>query len=149
MSAYDSLPGRSLLVVEVAGDAGGGVIGDLIAHRLAKIGVCGAVVDGPVRDVNGILDHGLMVWASEVTISGMAANELKLELELEICVGGVHVGPGDLVAADRDGIFVVPRSRIDEVTGVALSLLAEEEEAHRKIESGLSILAAYPNIRAE
>jgi 4-hydroxy-4-methyl-2-oxoglutarate aldolase len=79
----------------------------------------------------------------------MAANELKLELELEICVGGVHVGPGDLVAADRDGIFVVPRSRIDEVTGVALSLLAEEEEAHRKIESGLPILAAYPNIRAE
>lgn len=148
MTCYDELRPRSMLVLQVEGDPGGGVIGDLVAHRLSRIGVLGAVVDGPVRDVSGILARGFLVWAREATLRGMNADELRVEVGCDVEVNGIVVGEGDLVSAGRDGICVVKAGSIGAVLAAAQRLVDEENEAHRKIGNGQTILQAYPNIRS-
>lgn len=148
MSSYDELPAGCILALQVLGDPGGGVIGDLVAHRLVRIGVLGAVVDGPVRDVGGILDCGFHVWAREVTLRGMSADELRVEIGCPVEIDGVTFHDGDLASAGRDGVCVVPADKVAEVLDAARVILAEEEDAHKKIGQGRTILQAYPTIRA-
>lgn len=147
MEFYDSLPAGGVLVIEVVGNPGGGVIGDLVAHRLSRIGVLGAVVDGPIRDVSGILSKDFPVWAREFTLSGMFADELHVEAGTEVNIGGVTVAQGDLVSAGRDGICIVKKDTIAPVLKVAEGILKAEEEAHQRIAAGDTILEAYPTIR--
>jgi regulator of RNase E activity RraA len=147
MESYDGLVAGHILVVEVVGDPGGGVIGDLVAHRLSRIGLLGAIVDGPIRDVSGILETGFLVWSREVTLQGMCADELQVELGVEVSVGGVSVRTGDLVSAGRDGICVVRESDVPLVLEAAEKIIEAEEEAHRRIGAGHTILEAYPTIR--
>ena len=148
MSCYDELRPGSVLMLQVDGDPGGGVIGDLVAHRLSRIGVLGAVVDGPVRDVGGILARGFLTWAREATLRGMNADELRVEVGGDVEVDGIVVGEGDLVSAGRDGICVVRAGSVDAVLAAARQLVDEEREAHQRIGNGQTILQAYPNIRA-
>lgn len=147
MSAFDAIPPGAVLVIQVVGDPSGGVVGDLVAHRLSEIGIKGAIVDGPVRDVSGILRYDLRVWSREVVISGMAANELRLESGCEVAIDGVAIRPGDLVSADVDGVYVVPAESIESTAKVAGKLVEEEELAHQRLSTGISILESYPTIR--
>lgn len=147
MDAYDALPAGSILVVEVVGDPGGGVIGDLVAHRLSRIGLLGAIVDGPVRDTGGILSYGLPVWARDITLCGMVADELQVEVGVDVTIGGVHVSQNDLISAGRDGICVVGQDSMDVVLNAAQTIAARESEAHSRIASGGAIKDVYLSVR--
>ncbi len=147
MEAYDTLPAGRVLAVEVVGDPGGGVIGDLVAHRLSRIGMFGAVVDGPIRDVTGILRSEFPVWARAITLGGMSASELRIEKGREINLGGVPVREGDFLSAGPDGICVVKTDYTEGVFQAAEAIKRAEEEAHRRIAAGSTILEAYPSIR--
>ena len=58
LAAYDAAPAGSIVVVQVIDDVGGAVMGDIIAHRLKLNGVAGVVVEGPVRDIDGLDQFG-------------------------------------------------------------------------------------------
>jgi 4-hydroxy-4-methyl-2-oxoglutarate aldolase len=62
---------------------------------------------------------------------------------VEIVCGGVAVRPGDVIAADTDGVLVIPKEAIADVARVKQELTAEESEVRRKIESGVPLATAY------
>lgn len=145
MSAYDAAPAGAVVVVETVGDLGGGVIGDVVAARLKFLGVKAAVVDGCVRDVLGIEQYGVPVWTREISMAGMVPGQLHVEIGVTVSIGGVTVRPGDLVAADMDGVFVCPAAHATEALALARSFLDSETQTHAKVAAGMSIVDAYPS----
>jgi 4-hydroxy-4-methyl-2-oxoglutarate aldolase len=142
-AAFDHVARGSVVVVEVVGDVRGAVVGDACAHRLAAQGALGLIVDGAVRDYDGIVGSGLPAWVRGTRPDGMLVPLMLIEVGLSIRCGGVAVDPGDLVVADRDGMFSVPSAEAEAVVEVAAEMAAAERRMFELISEGLPIGDAY------
>ncbi|MCO5131083.1 MAG: RraA family protein [Xanthobacteraceae bacterium] len=143
IAAYDSVPAGVVLVIQAIGDLRGAVIGDVLAHRLKRLGVLGIVVDGPVRDVEGILACDIGCWSGSVTMASCRTDSIAVETGVEIQIGGVSVRPGDLVAADMDGVIFNPSTEAITLLQEARGYYRAEQLSHEKIEAGARASASY------
>lgn len=143
-SALEGCPPSAILMIQVMGDVGGAAIGDVVAHRLKMLGVRAAIVDGAARDVQGMADHDLSVWARELTIQGMLPSNANTEVGLDIVCGGCIVRNGDIVVADSDGIIVVPKEDVARTVSAANAFLESEMETHRRVALGERLINVYP-----
>ncbi|MDO9437020.1 RraA family protein [Hydrogenophaga sp.] len=124
-----------VLVVVCQGESAGAVWGDLATRFAQARGVSGVIVQGCVRDVDAVAALGFPVWASDV--SPAHADKGKLgAVNVPIVCGGVRVHPGDLVAADGDGVLVVERRHAERVVAGAEIKMRREEDVARRIEQG-------------
>ncbi|WP_024119639.1 4-carboxy-4-hydroxy-2-oxoadipate aldolase/oxaloacetate decarboxylase [Thermus thermophilus] len=105
------------------------LVGELLATQAKARGVAALLVDGAVRDADGLRLLGLPVWARFVSPRG-ARRERVLGLGIPVRVGGVEVRLGDYVVLDGDGVVVLPRERAREVLERARER-AEREAALR------------------
>lgn len=128
-----------VLVVDGEGDVrAGALIGEIMARECMRKGFAAVVVDGAVRDVDGIAELGLPVYARGMT-PRVGTNRRLGRTGVEISCGGLLVRPGDVVVADRDGVVVVPASEAGTVrTGLA-ALLEKEAALCADIDAGHEI----------
>ncbi len=109
MAALDFAKKGDVIVIAARNDQTAAVIGDRWAMWAKKVGVAGIVCDGLVRDIVGLLQVGIPVFAR-----GLAPNSgFKHgpgEINTRVSCGGIAVDPGDIVVGDRDGVVVVPRA---------------------------------------
>jgi 4-hydroxy-4-methyl-2-oxoglutarate aldolase len=131
----DHLPVMSALAQAAPGDvlviaANGGssaVFGELFATEARRRGLAGIVTDGFCRDLRGLRQIGLPVFArgttprSGTTVSRAAPGG-------RIACGGVEVSPGDLVFGDDDGLLVAGPERIAAALDTA-ELIGRSERA--------------------
>ncbi len=96
------------IVVVNGGNSSAAVLGDLVATKARHRGIAGFIVDGLVRDLPGIVEAGVPVFARGTTPLG-PLHRGPGEINHPICCGGVVVNPGDVVIADPAGIVVIPR----------------------------------------
>lgn len=143
IEAYDSVPTGVVLVIQSIGDLRGAVIGDVLAHRLKQLGVLGIVIDGPVRDVEGILACDISCWSRSITMASCKSDSIAVDTGVEIRVGGVSVCPGDLVAADMDGVMFNPSAEAMTLLEEARGYYKAEQLSHEKIEAGARASASY------
>jgi regulator of RNase E activity RraA len=84
-------------------------LGDLVSTKARARGIAGFVVDGMVRDIEGIRALGdFPVFARGVTPLG-PLHRGPGEINHPVSVGGIVVFPGDIVIGDANGVVVVPR----------------------------------------
>jgi 4-hydroxy-4-methyl-2-oxoglutarate aldolase len=112
------------------------VTGDLLLGMMRNCGVAAFVTDGCVRDIAGIRAVGLPCYAAGVTPNSPARNGPG-SVGLPAVVGGVAVGPGDIVVGDEDGVVIVPFARIDEVIARLPAIRAAEAALDAKVKAGL------------
>lgn len=127
LKSPDVVGAGDVLVVDGGGRLDAAVIGDVIGGRLLVGGCAGLVVDGAVRDVEGLEELGLPVHARgahPATGSNAGPGALNVPVQL----GGVAVHPGDVVRADRSGVVVVRRDGLAEVLERARAVAAREEQ---------------------
>lgn len=117
-----------VLVAATEGFLRGAVCGDLLAGMAKNRGVVGIVTDGAVRDLAGLREVGLPVFAAAVTPNSCARNGPGTA-GLPVVLAGVAVASGDVLVADEDGVVVVPRARLDAV----LARLERVREAERAL----------------
>jgi 4-hydroxy-4-methyl-2-oxoglutarate aldolase len=129
--------------------AAGGVreyacFGELASNIMRWRGGAGVIVDGAIRDVAGIREVGMPVFARAVTPRnyhypfGMAHGGVNLPV---VC-GGVPVRPGDIVVADDDGVVIVPQEIAAEVATAAEAVFAGESRSRQGIHAGKAPFAA-------
>ena len=127
MAALDFAKKGDIIVIAAKNDESAAVIGDRWALWAKKIGVAGVVCDGLVRDIVGLLDVGLPIFAR-----GLAPNSgFKHgpgEINTRVSVGGIAVAPGDIIVGDRDGVVVVPQADAAHVAA-RLALVSKKEAA--------------------
>ncbi|NBP46128.1 MAG: RraA family protein [Betaproteobacteria bacterium] len=127
-------PGDVLVVVS-QGETSAAQWGDIATRFAKKRGLAGVIVQGSVRDVDAVTELGFPVWATEV--SPVHADKGKLGgVNIPVVCGGVLVHPGDLIAADGDGVIVIQRRHAETVIAGAEAKMRREEEVASRIEAG-------------
>jgi 4-hydroxy-4-methyl-2-oxoglutarate aldolase len=127
-----------VMVCATDGFAETAVTGDLLLGMARNRGLAGFVTDGMVRDVPGIEAVGLPCFAAGVTPNSPARNGPGT-VGMPVVVGGVAVGPGDVVVGDGDGIVVVPLASIDAVVERLVAVKAAEAALDAKVRGGLQL----------
>jgi regulator of RNase E activity RraA len=129
----------------VAVDGGGrqdaALLGDIISGALAERGVVGVVVDGAVRDVEGIDEIGLPTFA-RTSHPATGSNEGPGAINVPVQIGGVVVHPGDVVRGDGSGVVVVPRAHLDAVVALAGTVQQREAAWRKAIAEGAGVAEA-------
>lgn len=115
-----------VLVVATNSPSTDGLFGELFATALAHRGVRGAVLGCGVRDVGELRGMGFPVWSRAVSAQG-SVKATAGAVNVPIVLGGQTVCPGDVLAADDDGVVVVPRA--DVARGLSASQARVEKEA--------------------
>ena len=110
----DSRPGR------------GASFGDGMATVHKRLGVVGAIVDGTVRDLQGIQRVGLPIWAWGSVPGHGVFNVTRINTP--VTVGQLRVRPGDLLFADSDGCVRIPNEHAEEILRLAGEVRAMEAE---------------------
>jgi 4-hydroxy-4-methyl-2-oxoglutarate aldolase len=118
------------------------VIGELMAVQARVRGAAAILVDGPVRDVDELVELGLPVWARSVSAAG-PGKAVPGEIDVPVTVGGVRIEAGDLVVLDGDGVVVVPRSRRGEVLVAAEERVAKEAAVRPRLAAGESSMDVF------
>ena len=110
MSALaEAAPGDVLVIA--ANDGSRAVFGELFATEARRRGLAGIVADGFCRDLRGLREIALPVFARGTTPrSGTTVS--RAALGARVACGGVEVSPGDIVFGDDDGLLIAPAERI-------------------------------------
>jgi 4-hydroxy-4-methyl-2-oxoglutarate aldolase len=139
--AVYSAPAGSVLVADLQA-AAHGHWGEILAVAAQQRGILGLVVDGGVRDVAELAALGFPVFARHVAVVGTGKKHSG-QFNVPVRVGGVVVGPGDLVVGDADGVVVIPAPDVDRTLEQADARVAAEQRALEAIRAGTTTLELY------
>jgi regulator of RNase E activity RraA len=134
IAALEHIRPGDILVINAFGHDGRAVIGDNLAQRFALHGAAGAVVDGYVRDAAIIERLHVPVFARGLTPAGPFKNGPGTIGEA-VAIGGVVENPGDIVAADGDGVIVIPPQRAEEALKAVEEIVAREAALDAEVEA--------------
>ena len=114
-TAIDRLQPGDVLVVDLFGKKiGGTIVGDnLFYYVMQATHGGGLVVDGSVRDLDGISEIDMPAYFRSVDPSPIG--EVMLTgINVPIRIGNSTVMPGDLVVGDREGVYFIPPQFVQE-----------------------------------
>jgi 4-hydroxy-4-methyl-2-oxoglutarate aldolase len=124
-----------VLVVTMPEPAPVGLVGDILALQARVRGLAALLVDAAIRDHAELVALGLPVW-SRWTCARGAAKDVPGRLDVPVTVGGQRICPGDAVVLDRDGVVVVARADLKDVTSAAQQRAHAEAQLRQRIGAG-------------
>ncbi|MEE8047121.1 MAG: hypothetical protein V3T49_09780 [Dehalococcoidia bacterium] len=134
MGYYDAIARANVPVIVVQQDVEkparrGAIIGDGMAYQMKALGAVGALVDGNARDVPGIADAGLPLWATG-RVPGHGPFNM-LEHEIPVVVASLRINPGDILVCDADGATRVAVDEAADIAKMCAEVRAKEGRVHR------------------
>ncbi len=120
-----------VVVVSTNGNTTSAVFGEIMGHTAVGARLGGIIVDGAIRDVDGLIALGLPAFSRTVTPGG-CDKDGPGEINVPISCGNTPVMPGDIVVGDEDGVAVIPQADAVEVLERVRAL---EEREHTRIEA--------------
>jgi 4-hydroxy-4-methyl-2-oxoglutarate aldolase len=128
-------PPGAVLVVDGGGDASSALFGELMATEAKTRGLAGIVVDGAVRDAEGLRDLAFPAFARGLT-PRVGSNRRVGVTQIEVVCGGIVVHPGDLVVGGADGVVIIPAGRLSAVVGAVRAVEKKEADIRRRMRGG-------------
>ena len=125
-----------IVVVSTGGNTTSAVFGELMCHTASAAKLGGIVVDGAIRDVEGITRLGFPAFSRTVS-PGACDKDGPGEINVPISCGGTVVCPGDIVVGDTDGVAVVPARDAAQVLDLVAAVLDHEAQRIAEIKGGL------------
>lgn len=142
LDAIDAAPAGSVYVMVLPDGTDIAAMGGLMATAMKVRGLAGAVLDAAVRDLPQIQRIQFPVYSRGVS-PATSVNHYRFEArDVPVMCAGVRVSKGDIVAADEDGVAVVPGARAGEVLKKAMELDDTEHRMYPFIEKYRSIREA-------
>jgi 4-hydroxy-4-methyl-2-oxoglutarate aldolase len=119
--------------------------GDVICSALKRDGMAGVVSDNGCRDIADIEALDLPVFGKATVQYGPPKNFIRpVAGNVPVICGGAEVRPGDLVAADGDGVIVMPKESLVELEKAVIAHQAKEDNIRERIRNGEPLKTAYP-----
>ena len=136
-TAIDMLQPGDVLVVDIFGKkVNGTIVGDNLFYYVMKATNSGGlVVDGSIRDLNGISEIEMPAYFRFVDPTPIG-NVMLTGINIPVRIGGVTVMPGDLVVGDREGVYFVPPQLVKEVLDRADEIRIHDEWTKKKFDEG-------------
>jgi regulator of RNase E activity RraA len=142
LEAIDSGKPDSVYVMSIEDGENIAGMGGLMGTAMSARNFSGAVIDGGVRDVAYLRKIGFSVYATGIVPSTSVGHYRFAGQDVNVICDGVPVAAGDIIAADPDGVVVVPRKNAAEVLIRAQQLDFKEHSMYSWIEKLKSITAA-------
>lgn len=127
-------PGQ-VLVVDAGGFGDRAILGEIMVFHAQAKGAVGIVIDGAIRDKEGLDDMGMPTFATAVTHIGPYKSGPGT-IHGPVQIGGTVVNDGDVVIGDADGIVFVPASTAASVVEIAEGRGRNEDEMIEKAKRG-------------
>jgi regulator of RNase E activity RraA len=133
--ALDLARPGDVLVVDGGGSQERALLGELMGRYAVSRGLAALVVDGAVRDAEGLAAGPIPVFARGINHLG-PYKDGPGEVHGPVQAGGTVVRSGDLVVGDGDGVVVLPAERAAEIVATGEARLLSEEEQFAQIAEG-------------
>lgn len=124
--ALDMAQPDDIIVVDGGSGNNRSLAGEIMLRFACQKGLAGIVVDGCLRDLDGIETLSMPVYAKGITPQGPFKNGPG-EINVPIAVGGQVVFPGDILVGDKDGIVVIRPQDAEIVAKAATEKKANED----------------------
>ncbi|HET9409020.1 MAG TPA: hypothetical protein VFO39_17380 [Candidatus Sulfotelmatobacter sp.] len=136
-TAIDMLQPGDVLVVDLFGKkVDGTIVGDNLFYYVMKATRGGGlVVDGSVRDLDGISKIDMPAYFRSVDPTPIG-NVMLTGINVPVRIGGVTVMPGDLVVGDREGVYFIPPQFVKEILDHADEIHIHDEWTKMKFDEG-------------
>jgi 4-hydroxy-4-methyl-2-oxoglutarate aldolase len=138
LEAIDGAAPGSVLVIDNEGRTDEACIGDLVALDAAAAGLVGVVVWGLHRDTADLAAIGLPLVSLGALPTGPLPQHARAGATTA-SVGEWVVEPGDLVAADDDGVVLVPAADAEAVVAAARTIRDTERAQADRIRGGTTL----------
>jgi regulator of RNase E activity RraA len=136
-TAIDMLQPGDVLIVDLFGKkVNGTIVGDNLFFYVNQATHSGGlVVDGSVRDLDGISEIDMPAYFRAVDPTPIG-NVMLTGINVPVRIGGVTVMPGDLVVGDREGVYFIPPQFVQEVLDRADETHIHDEWTKKKFAEG-------------
>ncbi len=135
-SALDMLQAGDVIVVDAGGNLeAGGIIGDNLAYYIWKKTGSGFVIDGAIRDLEGIANYDMAGYyrgAVPPAITGLMVTGINVPVR----IGKATVMPGDVVFGDREGVNFIPPQAVERLVEASRTTRIHDEWTRRKFDEG-------------
>ncbi len=129
----DHLQQGDLIVFDGSGNPGCGFIGSNNSLSWLARGAVGAVSNTGVRDSDELIKQRVPVY-HDGFCRGIQPNRVRVDsFQQPVTCGGVYVHPGDLIAADGDGVIVVPGAAVNKVLPVARDIQQQDQAGRARL----------------
>jgi regulator of RNase E activity RraA len=110
--------------------------GTVLATAARQFGVCGVLVNGAARDVEGLRELGFPSYARGVYPGAMRGRLELVAVDELVEIDGIGFEPSGFAVADASGLVCVPSERAGEAVALARELRAREEQQLGAIAAG-------------
>jgi 4-hydroxy-4-methyl-2-oxoglutarate aldolase len=142
LDMFEQLTPDSLLVSTTPGGRVGH-FGELTANAARAHGCVGAILDGNLRDIEGLREIGFQVFYRDLSpLNGIGRWEM-IASQQPVAIGSVVVEPGDIVFGEFDGILVIPRADAVTVLEKAEEIVGAEGLVRAEVRGGDSPWSSF------
>ena len=136
-TAIDMLQPGDVLVVDLFGQGDGGtIVGDNLFYYIMKATKGGGlVVDGAIRDLDGISPMDMPAYFRR-THPSFLTNVIISGINIPVRIGNATVMPGDLVFGDSEGVYFIPPALVQQVVDNADVIHIHDEWTRKKFDEG-------------
>jgi 4-hydroxy-4-methyl-2-oxoglutarate aldolase len=136
-AVIDMLQPGDVIVVDLFGKKDQGTfVGDNLFYYIMKAtNGTGLVVDGAVRDLEGISGMDMPAYFRHAHPTGIG-NVILAGWNIPVKIGNTTVMPGDLVVGDREGVYFVPPELVEKMLDRADETHIHDEWTRKKFDEG-------------
>lgn len=117
--------------------------GELMSARATHLKAAGAILNGFVRDSNGIEALNFPTFCRGVYAQDQGPRGKVIDYRVAIEIEGIRINSGDLLFGDREGVLVIPAAVEQEVVAKALEKASTENQVAIAIRNGMSACDAF------
>jgi 4-hydroxy-4-methyl-2-oxoglutarate aldolase len=126
-----------VIVMDVGGFVNNIMWGEIFSHMAAVAGCAGAVIDGSVRDIEGVMEIDFPLFSAGISPQAGTGDKLG-EIDIPVSCGGIVVNSGDFVYGDRLGVVVVPPPMTEETLDWCRQIIEKEEARLQELKAQLA-----------
>lgn len=141
LEAIDDAPPGAVLVVDNGGRDDEACVGDLVTLEAREAGLAGIIIWGRHRDTAQLVEIGLPVHSRGALPPGPRRVPPAGRAMRTAWLDGVEVTADDTIAADEDGVLVIPTGDWSRVAEVAREIQQVEKAQADRMRAGASLRA--------
>jgi 4-hydroxy-4-methyl-2-oxoglutarate aldolase len=117
--------------------------GELMSTRARYLRAAGAVLNGFVRDADGIEALGFPTFCRGLYAQDQGPRGKVIDFRTVVEIEGVRIAPGDLIFGDREGVLVIPSEVEVEAIEAAIAKASTENRVAIAIREGMGAREAF------
>jgi regulator of RNase E activity RraA len=137
----------SIFLVDAGGNLQHNTIGSLVTAVAVQSRLSGAIVDGCVRDVQGTIEMNFPTYSRGTVVQSVRGRVGIDSIGEPVMFAGQRVNPGDIAAADMNGVIVFPAARAREIFEAAYRAVALERKIIQQIRNGADFIAVHKALK--